>query len=64
MNRHHSYEEKLVELGMGRGSFFLARRAVFLLSLISRHEMVRMGLVMADGSLLTVRQYQQQTQIL
>ncbi len=31
MNRHHSYEEKLVELGMGRGSFFLARRAVFLL---------------------------------
>jgi hypothetical protein len=37
---------------------------VFLLSLISEHEMLRMGLVMADGSLLTGRQHQQQMQIL
>ena len=50
--------------GPGRGFNFIARRAMFLLSLISKHEMVRMGLVMSDGSLLTVRQNQQQTQIL
>ena len=45
---------------------FLVKRSVtgFLLSLISKHEMVRMGLRMADGSLLTVRQHRLQTQIL
>ena len=36
----------------------------FLLSWISKHEMLRMGLVMADGSSLTVGQHQQQTKIL
>jgi hypothetical protein len=35
---------------------------VFLLSLISKHEMLRVGLVMADGSLLTGRQHQLHTQ--
>ncbi len=34
---------------------FSARRAIFLLSLISKHEMLRMGLVMADGT-FTYRQ--------
>ena len=43
---------------------FLVERSetVFLLSLISKHEMLCMWLVMADGSLLTGRQHQQQTQ--
>ena len=47
-------------------SHFLVERSVtvFLLSLISKHVMLRMGLVMADLSLLTGRQHQQQTQIL
>ena len=47
-------------------SLFLMEQSgmVFFLSLISKHEMLRMGLVMDDGSLLTVRQHQQQTQIL
>jgi hypothetical protein len=38
--------------------------AMFLLSLISKHAMRRMGLLMTDGSSLTIRQHQQQTQIL
>jgi hypothetical protein len=37
---------------------------VFLLSLISKHEMRRVGLVMTDGSLLTIRQQQSHAQIL
>ena len=47
-------------------SLFLVERSVtvFLLSLISKHEMLRIGLVMTDVSLLTVRQHQHQTQIL
>ena len=46
-----------------RSHFFVERSVtVFLLSLISKHEMLCMGLVMADGSLLTGRQHQQQTQ--
>ncbi len=45
-------------------SLFRLEKPVFLLSLISKHEMLRMVLVMANGSLLTVRQHQQQTQIL
>jgi len=35
-----------------------------LLSLIPKHEMLRMGLLMADGSLLTLRQHQHHMQIL
>ena len=46
------------------GNLGFARRAMFLLSLISKHEMLRMGLLMADGSLLTLRQHQHHMQIL
>ena len=35
--------------------------AVFLLSLISKHDVLRVLLVMPDGSLLTITQHQQQT---
>ena len=53
-----------VNVPLRESLFFRLEKPVFLLSLISKHEMVRMGLVMSDGSLLTVRQHQQQTQIL
>ena len=45
---------------------FLAKRsdAMFLLSLISKHGMLRVGLVQTDGSLLTIRQHQRYTKIL
>ena len=45
---------------------FLAKRsvAVFLLSLISKHGMLRVGLMQTDGSLLTIRQHQRYTKIL
>ena len=43
-------------------SFF--SEAVFLLSLILKHGMLRVGLMQTDGSLLTIRQHQRYTQIL
>ena len=53
-----------VNVPLRESLFFRLEKPVFLLSLISKHEMVRMELIMADGSFLTVRQHQQQTQIL
>jgi hypothetical protein len=37
---------------------------MFLLSLISKHGMLRMGLMMTDGSSLTISHHQPHTQIL
>jgi len=44
--------------------FFRTKGPMFFLSLISKHEMLRMELVLTDGSLFTVRQHQLQMQIL
>jgi hypothetical protein len=44
--------------------FFRLAKPMFLLSLISKHGMLRVVLVMTDGSLLTISQQQRQTQIL
>ena len=59
----HFSSSNLLSLSLTSSLVLFFSEAVFLLSLISKHEMRRIGLVVADGSLLTGRQHQTHTQI-